>query len=66
MHDSTCETCAALFEELSVEDFERILRINVMGVIHALKATTPGMLGRSCTSASSLLTMLTKHAPRWA
>ena len=38
---------AAFFEELSVDDYDAIFRVNFMGVIHALKATTPSMLKRS-------------------
>ena len=36
----------ALFEELSVEDYEAIFRCNFMGVVHTLKAGTAGMLKR--------------------
>ncbi len=40
------DAVAALFEELSVEEYEHVNRVNYLGVIYTLKAGTVNMLKR--------------------
>ncbi len=37
---------AALFEEMSVEEYEHLNRVNYLGVVYTLKAGTVSMLKR--------------------
>jgi hypothetical protein len=55
--DEAMQHAAALFVELSVEDYEAIFRCNYMGVVNTLKAGTAGMLKR-CGPAPSVLARL--------
>ena len=40
--------CAALLLDADMQHFEKVLRVNLMGVLHTLKAVLPGMVQRDC------------------